>query len=209
MRKMDEKVMERLYAYIDQYVIRYQTTPSTREIGEYIGCAKSTTYRYLLEMNRRGMIHYSHGAIQTSVTAKSDRGSEQTAVLNNSVSCGVPLLSEQNVDSYVVLPTAVFGRGPFFIVQANGDSMIKAGIEDGDLVVIRQQSDARQGDIVVAEVDGATTLKRFYYGKDGGIDLVPENDSEPVRHVAHCSIQGVAVKTIKEIPKAAKRTRKV
>ena len=79
-----------------------------------------------------------------------------------SVSCGVPKFAEENIEEYVRLPVALFGRGEFFILRANGDSMIEANIDDGDLVLIRQQNYADEGQIVVALMEDEATLKRYY-----------------------------------------------
>ena len=96
------------------------------------------------------------------------------------------------------------GKGEFFLLRANGRSMIKAGIDDGDLVVIRQQDDAEPGQIVVALVDDDTaTLKRYYPRRNSRVELVPENDEFRTQtidlSVQHLSIQGVAVKVIKSL----------
>ena len=120
------------------------------------------------------------------------------------IACGLPLLAEENIEEYVPLPEALVGKGTFFILRASGSSMINAGINDGDLVIIRQQDDASAGQIVVALVDDeSATLKRYYPRRNNRVELVPENDSFDVQTVdvsAHSlSIQGVAVKVIKNL----------
>lgn len=79
--------------------------------------------------------------------------------------CGLQEYAEENFEEYVPLPVALFGQGDFFLLRASGYSMIEAGIEPGDLVVVRKQNTAEEGDIVVALVDNETTLKRFYRDK--------------------------------------------
>ena len=96
------------------------------------------------------------------------------------------------------LPESLFGRGEFFLLRARGDSMIGAGIEDGDLVLIRQQSTAEYNQIVVALVDDEATLKRFR-PKEDHICLHPENNRYEDIIVDRCLIQGVAVKVIKDL----------
>ena len=116
------------------------------------------------------------------------------------VSCGVPKFAEENIEEYVRLPVALFGRGQFFILRANGDSMIEADINDGDLVLIRQQNYADEGQIVVALMDDEATLKRYYPEPENQrIRLHPENCQLDDIFVSDCIIQGVAVKVLKDL----------
>ena len=116
------------------------------------------------------------------------------------VSCGVPKFAEENIEEYVRLPVALFGRGQFFILRANGDSMIEADINDGDLVLIRQQNYADEGQIVVALMDDEATLKRYYPEPENQrIRLHPENCQMDDIFVSDCIIQGVAVKVLKDL----------
>ena len=117
-----------------------------------------------------------------------------------SVPYGSPEYEEENVEEYVSLPTAIFGKGDFFILRASGDSMIEAGIDDGDLVVIRKQVFADDGDIIVALVDNQNTLKRLYHdNKNKKIILHPENKRLKDIVVDECAIQGVACHVIKAL----------
>ena len=98
------------------------------------------------------------------------------------------------------LPVALFGRGQFFILRANGASMIEADINDGDLVLIRQQNYADEGQIVVALMDDEATLKRYYPEPENQrIRLHPENSQMDDIYVSDCIIQGVAVKVLKDL----------
>ena len=115
-----------------------------------------------------------------------------------SISCGLPKFAEENIEEYVRLPVSLFGRGDFFLLRANGDSMIEAGIDYGDLVLIRQQNCAEPGDIVVALIDDEATLKRFY-PENHRIRLHPENSEMDDIYVDNCIIQGVAVNVIKNL----------
>ena len=116
------------------------------------------------------------------------------------IACGIPKFAEENIEEYVRLPVALFGHGSFFILRAYGDSMIEAGIEDGDLVLIRQQNTAEEGQIVVALIDDEATLKRFYPEPEKRrIRLHPENAHMNDIFVEKCEIQGVAVKVLKDL----------
>ena len=104
--------------------------------------------------------------------------------------------AEENIEETHALPQSLFGNGKLFMLRAFGDSMIDAGIKQGDLIVLRQQNCAENGDIVVALVDGKNTLKRFYK-KGKKIVLHPENATMKDIIVSECEIQGVLVSCIK------------
>ena len=106
----------------------------------------------------------------------------------------------KHVEEYFRLPVSLVGHGDFYFLRAFGESMIDAGIEEGDLVLIRHQNTARPGEIVVALVDGETTLKRFYpEPSHQRIRLHPENTSMEDIYVQDCQIQGIAVKVLKDL----------
>ena len=123
----------------------------------------------------------------------------QVPVLGN-IACGAPIFADGRIDSYMALSQSIVKGKECFIVTAQGDSMINAGINDGDLVLVEAASTADEGSIVVALIDDEATLKRFYVDKDNQkILLVPENDNYETRIVDHCIIQGIARKVIKDL----------
>ena len=117
------------------------------------------------------------------------------------IACGSPILAEENIESYLTISGSFLGDGEYFALIAYGDSMINAGIDDGDYVVIRKQSFANEGQIVVAMVNGGDcTLKRYYLEREKKrIRLHPENDDMADMYFSNIAIQGVAVKVIKNI----------
>ena len=174
-------------------------TPTISEIAEEVKRSKSTVHAYLVEMDDDGMLRYNAGKIETPLISKVDQ-STTLSPLVGSIICGEPQLEEENFEEYVALPTAVFGNGPFFLLHAKGDSMIEAGIEPGDLVVVKKQNTANEGDIIVALVDNETTLKRFYIDEDKKcVRLHPENKNMKDIIVKNCYIQGVAQHVIKKL----------
>ena len=194
-----------LFKQIEDYINSYKETnngasPSVREIADELGVNYSTVSRYLKHMREQGMIDYEgHRNITTEENRKTKTETTKVAILG-SVSCGIPKFAEENIEEYVRLPISLFGSGEFYILRANGDSMINAGIEDGDLVLIRQQSYANEGQIVVALMEDEATLKRYYpEPHKRRIRLHPENDSMRDIYVANCVIQGVAVKVLKDL----------
>ena len=138
MRSKNVELMNQIKEFVESYYLKKYRSPSTAEIAKSLGVVKSTVYKYLIEMRERGMLSYDGKEIRTELTEKVMPNMNRAAVLG-SVSCGVPRFAEENIEEYVSLPEALFGRGEFFILKAKGDSMIDAGIDDGDLVVIKQQ----------------------------------------------------------------------
>ena len=135
-------------------------------------------------------LEYDGGKITTERIAKSKENSVSIPLIG-SVSCGQPLLSEESVESYIRIPTEWLGSGEYFLLRANGDSMINAGIDDDDIVIVRKASEADDGDIVVALVDNENTLKRLYRDeKHRKIILHPENPNYEDIVVESCEIQG-------------------
>ena len=116
------------------------------------------------------------------------------------IPCGEPKFVDDELHGYLEIPYAMLGTGEYFVLRAKGDSMIGAGINNGDLVIVKKQNYAEVSQIVVAFVNGETTLKRFYKnGEQKLIELRPENDDYPPIYASECLILGIAVKTIKDI----------
>ena len=183
--------------YINSFRNRQGSTPSVRQIASGVGLAVGTVSKYLSYMRENGVLDYDG---HRNITTRKSKGLMNMLYvpLLGSVSCGIPKFAEENIEEYVCLPEGLFGRGEFFLLRARGDSMIGAGIEDGDLVLIRQQSTAEYNQIVVALVDDEATLKRFR-PKEGHVCLHPENNRYEDIIVDSCLIQGVAVKVIKDL----------
>lgn len=205
MRTKNAKYFILLENFIDGYREKNGVAPSFREIEAGIGISKATVSRYLAFMREQGMIEYEGPRRITTKQAQQIKNETVKVPVLGAVACGIPKFAEENIEEYIRLPAALFGRGDFFILRADGDSMIEANIQDGDLVLIRQQSYADPGNIVVALVDNAeATLKRYYpYPAENRIVLHPENSSLKdieVDLTEHSFvIQGVAVKAIKDI----------
>ena len=199
MRRKNIELMKKIKAFVESYYSTEYHSPSIAEIAKNVGVVKSTVYKYLLEMREKGMIQYDGKEIRTDLIDKIKPNVTRAAILGG-VSCGVPKLAEENIEEYVSLPESLFGKGEFYILRAKGDSMIEVGIDDGDLVVIKAQNYARNGEIVVALIDDEATLKRFYKEeKINKVRLHPENSKMEDIIVDNCIIQGIAVKVIKDL----------
>jgi repressor LexA len=163
--------------------------PSVREIGEAVGLASSSTvHGHLDRLEKKGLIRRDptkpraieilDGDDSPGLFAHSVR---QVPVVGK-VTAGTPITATENIEDYFPLPVHMVGDQPVFMLSVVGDSMIEAGIHDGDYVIVRQQPTADNGDIVVAMTENdEATVKTFYKEKDH-IRLQPENSAmEPIR----------------------------
>ena len=201
MRTKRKELFSILEREISGYFDANGTAPTVSEIAEATGISKATASRYLSYMKDNGMIDYSssHRSIVTK-EAKMTRMESTSVPVLGAVSCGTPKFAEENIEEYVRLPVALIGKGEFFLLRANGDSMTDAGIDNGDLVLVRKQNYADEGQIVVALMDDEATLKRFYpEPKLNRIRLHPENSLLNDIYVENCVIQGIAVKVLKDL----------
>ena len=198
MRSKNPAYFELLIRFIDDYIDNYGRSPSTQEIASGTGLSPATVSRYLSRMREDGIIDYSG---HRNIVTKRNSATETNAVpVLGSVSCGIPKFAEENIEEYVKLPVSLFGKGDFFLLRASGNSMIEAGIDSGDLVLVRRQDYAAPGQIVVALMEEEATLKRYYpEPQNGYIRLHPENKDMVDIIVDSCLIQGVAVHVIKEL----------
>ena len=199
--KKNRELFREIENCIDKYKeLHAGASPSVREIADEVGVNYSTVSRYLKQMKEEGLIEYDGHRKITTRESKLSRGETTKVAVLGEVACGLPRFAEENVEEYVRLPVSLFGSGEFYILRAKGDSMVNAGIEDGDLVLIRQQGYAEPGQIVVALMEDEATLKRYYPDPEKKrVRLHPENDEMRDIFVETCLIQGVAIKVIKNV----------
>ena len=166
MRSKSRELMERIGNYIGDYFRQHHASPTTREIAAAMGISGASGYNYLVEMDRRGMLRYENGEITGLPKIAKTKTGYFSAPLVGSVRCGDPEQEEAEVEMYVSLPEAIFGKGECYLLRASGDSMEDADISEGDLVLIRKQSECEVGDIVVALDENKENTLKIY----GGID---------------------------------------
>jgi repressor LexA len=198
---VDEQLLQNIKCYAEDYYFQYGTSPSIRDIASRFNVGKSTVQRYIERLKNSGQIEYDgQTGIRTDIMNKANFDTS-TVGLVGSVSCGPLNFAEENITEYFKLPTSLVGKGEFFMLKASGNSMINAGIDDGDLVLIRKQNTAEIGQIVVALVGDDTTLKRFYKDeKNKRFILHPENDElDDIIVEGDLIIQGVAIKVLKDL----------
>ncbi len=156
--------------------------PSVREIGEAVGLkSSSTVHAHLVQLEDKGYIRKDPSKpralipINRSDAAITDLSTISLPVVGN-VAAGVPILATENIETYFPIPVDFVGRGSHYILRVKGESMIEAGILDGDYLIVREQAEAANGEIVVAMLEDEATVKR-YYKRDEYIELKPENSS--------------------------------
>ncbi len=189
--------------FVNEFYDKYLRSPSLREIETETGLSRQTSMRYLKRMDEEGILKYD-GKVGTIITEYIEkRTSKRFEELNivGKIACGNPVTEEETRIGTIDFPIALLGSGEFFVLQAYGDSMINAGIEENDLVIVRRQSSAEYGNIVVAiDENNENTLKQFMYDKKKKRPyLHPENDKYDDIYQDEIKIQGVAVKVIKNL----------
>jgi repressor LexA len=183
------KRQQEIFDFIKRYSAKYGYPPTVRDIGKAVGLASSSTvHAHLANLERIGLLRRDPSkprAIELLDRAvegvRSIVRSEGGLPLVGSVAAGQPVLADENIEEYVDVPTQAGGEDGGYLLRVRGDSMTDAGIIEGDLVVVREQKTAKNGDIVVALVGEDATVKRFFRESDH-IRLQPENDAhEPIR----------------------------
>lgn len=201
MRSKSTELMNKIVVCIDDYFSQNGSVPTMQQIADALQISKGTVSNYVAYMKEIGMIKRESGwhCIKTKTMSKT-LNSVQNIPVVGSIACGTPILAEENIEKYLPIPTDFLGQGKHFILKANGNSMVNAGINDGDYVIVRQQETAEQGQIVVALIDNEATLKRYYLDtKKRQVRLHPENDKMQDMYFKNIVIQGVAVKIIKDL----------
>ena len=204
-------------AEIWEFLVRYADDhgypPTVREIGEAVGLASpSTVHAHLANLERAGMLRRDPTkpralelvAHRRPAHAAKPAAQAHRLPLVGQIAAGGPLLAEQNIEDYLAVPEPLSrGGDEEFLLRVKGDSMIQAGILDGDYVVVRRQSDARNGEIVVAlagedETADEATVKRFFR-ENGRVRLQPENDElEPI-YAGHVQILGRVIGVFRQV----------
>lgn len=180
--------------------------PTVRDIGAAVGLSSSSTvHAHLAALEAKGLIRRDPSkprALEVLGHDREERVHELSGVVElpvvGAVAAGSPILAEENVESTIQLPTDVVREDSTFVLRVQGESMIGAGIMDGDFVVVRQQKTADNGDIVVALLGDEATVKRFYREADA-IRLQPENASMEAIRVRDVDVLGKVVAVFRRV----------
>ncbi|MBQ3303181.1 MAG: transcriptional repressor LexA [Clostridia bacterium] len=173
--------------------------PSVREICAAVGLrSTSTVHAHLNHLEAQGLIRRDPTKPRALEVVDGSQPRGRSVPLVGRVTAGQPILAIENIDEYLTLPQSVLGQGKMFCLRVEGESMIDAGIMDGDLVVLRQQDTAENGEIVVAMNDeDEATLKRIYYEADR-VRLQPENPTMAPIYVKRATVLGKLVALIRQ-----------
>jgi repressor LexA len=197
---------QEIWTFLVDYVDRIGYPPTVREIGEAVGLASpSTVHAHLANLERAGLLRRDPTKPRALELTGRERAGESVVTLPKlpllgQIAAGGPLLAEQNIEDELAVPENLRGD---FLLRVKGESMIEAGILDGDIVVVRRTQDARNGDIVVAlagddESADEATVKTFYKEK-GRIRLQPENSAlEPI-YADYVQVLGKVVGVFREL----------
>jgi repressor LexA len=196
-----------IWSFLVDYVDRHGYPPTVREIGEAVGLASpSTVHAHLANLERAGLLRRDPTKPRALELVGREKPSAAAAAelpklpLLGQIAAGGPLLAEQNVEDEIAVPETLRGD---FLLRVKGDSMIEAGILEGDVVVVRRAQDARDGEIVVAlagddESADEATVKTFYR-EEGRVRLQPENSAlEPI-YAQHVQVLGKVVGVFREL----------
>ena len=200
---------QEIWNYLVEYVDRHGYPPTVREIGEHVGLASpSTVHAHLANLERAGLLHRDPTkpralelfGRERREPERRDEGAVARLPLLGQIAAGGPMLAEENIEDYLAMPASTKGD---FLLRVKGESMIDAGILDGDLVIVQRAQEARNGEIVVAlagddESTDEATVKTFY--REGSrVRLQPENASlEPI-YARHVQILGRVVGVFREL----------
>ena len=172
---------EEILNYIKDEILKRGFPPTVREICQTVGLkSTSSVHSHLESLEKNGYIRRDPTKPRAIEILDDSFNMLRREMVNvpvvGTVAAGQPILAEQNIDSYFPIPAEYMPNEQSFILRVKGESMMNAGIMDGDQVIVRQQSTARNGDIVVALVEDSATVKTFYK-ENGHYRLQPENDS--------------------------------
>lgn len=189
------------YAFIRDQILQNGIAPSLRQIGSAVGHASPRSVQLMLaRLQERGFLSYVGGVIKLAPRNEAVESENTVAVpLVGSAACGLPTLAEQDIEAMIQVSTRLArAGGKYFLLRAKGNSMDKSGINDGDLVLVRQQPIANVGEKVVALIDNEATIKHFY--PESEVVILKPNSTDETHHPIvlskHFSIQGVVVTTI-------------
>ncbi len=203
MKRMNEEKLSQMACFIRTYIEEHNgCSPSFSEILAHMGMNNSVGYRYLTTLRDRGLIEYN-GRDTLRIKGQEHMRAEAVRVaIYGSIPCGTPEDCRQETLGHAAIP-AEWLNGECYLLRASGDSMVDAGIDDGDLVLIRRTAEAHDRQIVAVLTEDGTTLKRFCAGENGRPYLMAENsgytDARRYLYPRRITVQGLACKVIKNI----------
>jgi repressor LexA len=192
-----------ILAMIREWVDRHGYPPTMREIAAAVGLASpSSVAHQLTALEEKGFLKRgSRGSRAVDIRTGPQTAESESNVrvpLLGTIAAGAPILAEEQAEDELTLPVSLVGRGVLFALRVKGDSMVEAAICDGDLVVVRQQQTADNGEIVAALLDGEATVKVLRRGSNG-VELVPRNPAYDVIPGNEATILGKVVSVLRRV----------
>ncbi|MBE9372948.1 transcriptional repressor LexA [Saccharopolyspora sp. HNM0983] len=197
---------QRILSVIRDWVVRYGYPPSTREIGRSVGLrSTSSVSKHLSSLEDKGFLRRSASMsrpidVRVFLQEPQAEAAEKPVAVPvvGDIAAGSPILAEEHLDDVLEVPAEFAGRGTVFALRVRGDSMIDAAICDGDVVVMRQESEARSGQIVAAMLDGEATVK-VYRRRGGHVYLEPRNADYDVLDGDEAVVLGTLVSVLRSV----------
>ena len=191
--KISDK-QKQILEYIKQEILNKGYPPTVRDICDAVGLkSTSSVHSHLESLEKNGYIRRDPTKPRAIEIIDDNFNMVRREVVNvplvGQVAAGQPILADENISSYFPVPADYMPKGQSFMLKVKGESMINAGIFDGDHIIVEQQNTARNGDIIVALMEDSATVKTFYK-EDGHIRLQPENDTMDPIIVPDCQILG-------------------
>lgn len=181
MRTVPSKRQQLILEFIQDKISTAGYPPSVREIGQAVGLkSSSTVHSHLVQLEKMGYLKRDPATPRAIIPVETERNKPVSETIDlplvGNVAAGTPILATENIETYFPVPVDFVGSGIHFILQVKGESMIEAGILDGDYLIVREQPDAVNGEIVVAMIEDEATVKR-YFRRENNIELRPENSA--------------------------------
>jgi repressor LexA len=198
---------QRILLVIRDWVVRHGYSPSTRQIGDAVGLrSASSVSKHLTSLEDKGFLRRSTTMSRPidvrlflrDPSAREPADDSVTVPVVGDIAAGSPISAQEQVDDMLTLPRGLTGRGTVFGLRVRGDSMIDAAICDGDIVVVRQQSEAHSGQIVAAMIDDEATVK-VYRRRNGHVVLEPRNPEYNVIDGDQAVVLGVVVSVLRSV----------
>ena len=185
---------KQILEYLQQEILNKGYPPTVRDICDAVGLkSTSSVHSHLESLEKNGYIRRDPTKPRAIEIIDDNFNMVRREVVNvplvGQVAAGQPILADENISSYFPVPAEYMPKGQSFMLKVKGESMINAGIFDGDHIIVEQQNTARNGDIIVALMEDSATVKTFYK-EDGHIRLQPENDTMDPIIVPDCQILG-------------------
>lgn len=200
-RRPHGDTQQRILDYIENFIEVNGYPPSVREIGQAVDLkSTSTVHGHLNRLEKKGLLHREAMKPRTIDIKREDKPQTVKVPILGKVAAGVPILAEENAEGYEILPDTIVGRGDHYILEIRGESMITAGIMNGDFVVVKRQHTAQNGDIIIAMIDDEATCKRYFKEPDR-IRLQPENPRMHPMYVRSVEILGKVVAVYRKYTK--------